>query len=85
MKLILSCHFWTHSTCAFWSCSIAKSCLFHSLAMSSLDSLENKYELPVKPRALAKTPPISIAMLAILDIDVFQQDFLFDEVLSGDL
>ena len=41
-------------------------CLIMSLSLLSLDSVENKKELPVKATALAKTPPISIAMLAIL-------------------
>ena len=50
---------------SFWSCSIAKSCLFLSLSMLSLDSLENKEILPVKARAFANAPPINIATLAI--------------------
>ena len=45
--------------------------LFLSLLMPSLGSLENKQELLVETRALAKAPPINIAKLAILDFDVF--------------
>ena len=41
-KLILSCHFLAHSIGTFWNCSIAKSFLFLSLLMLSLDNLENK-------------------------------------------
>ena len=51
--------------------------------MSSLDILKNKYELLVKTKTLAKAPPVHIAILAILD--VFQLDFMFDELLSGHL
>ena len=51
--------------------------------MQSLDSLENKYELPVKARA--KAPLINITIIAILgaalDINVFLSDFLFDRLL----
>ena len=46
--------------------------LFLSASMLSMDCLENKQELPVKARALAKAPPINISMLAILDVDVFR-------------
>ena len=42
--------------------SIAKSCLFLSASILSLDSLENM----VKARAFTKAPPINIVMLAIL-------------------
>ena len=40
--------------------------------MLSLDSLKNNYELLEKARALAKAPLINIAMLAILEVDVFR-------------
>ena len=52
--------------------SIAALCFFHSLAMSSLDIFENKHELLVEARAFATAPLINNAILAILDVDVFQ-------------
>ena len=39
----------------------------------------------MKARAFAKAPPNIIAILAILYIDVFRQDLLLNEVLSGHL
>ena len=37
-----SCRLCIDSTCAFWSCSIAKSSIFLSLSMLPLDNLKNK-------------------------------------------
>ena len=85
MKSIHSCHFTAHSTCAFWSCSIARSCLFHSSVALPLESLKNMWELLVKLRALAMAPPINIVILDNLNVDVFQQDLLFDEILPRHL
>ena len=70
--------------CPFYLCLL--ELLYRQVVSLSLfvdaifDSLENKYKLPVKARALTKAPPISIATLAISRVLLFR-DALFRAVL----